>query len=72
MPKKMKQQQFYCVSCNSRVSLPADDIWFKMGKSSKRKKLPMLKGKCKKCDGKLTKFVKIKDSQKLKSKFGTK
>lgn len=68
MPK-MKQQQFYCVYCGKKVTKNKDDIKFKMAKSSKRPKIPMLKSKCSKCDTKLNKFVKLKDAKTLSNKY---
>jgi len=65
----MKEKQFYCVSCGKKVMVGEDDIKFKNIKNYKRGVVPSLKGKCKKCDTKLTKFVKVKDAKKLKSKY---
>ncbi len=68
----MKQNQFYCVSCRKVINIPADDICFKYLKNSKMPggKMPSLRAECHKCDTNLTKFVKHKDAEKLKDKFG--
>lgn len=76
MPKKLKkkltQQQFYCVSHRSRVTIPKSEIGVTEYKNYKAKggKVPALKGYCKKCDCNVTKFIKRKDKSKLQKKFG--
>ena len=68
----MKQRQFFCVSCNRRVTCPADEICFKRLKNRKvRGGVPALKCHCGKCDQTLYKFVKHKDASKLKKKYGS-
>jgi len=65
----MKEKQFYCVACRKKVTLPEDDIKFKNLKNYKRGKVPALKGRCVKCDTKVTKFVKVKASKGLSQKY---
>ena len=66
----MKQNQFFCVMCSKKVMCDKDDIHFKRIKNKKIKGgVPALKCKCKKCDTKLTKFVKKADANMLKKKF---
>ena len=67
----MKEREFYCVSCRSRVMVPAEDICVKIYKNKKMVggKVPTLKSYCK-CDCKLTKFIKHKDTNKMIDKFG--
>ena len=71
MPLKMKQNQFYCVSCRKRVSVYVDDICFKFikNKNMYNGKMPVLKSECPKCDTNLTKFVKHDDAKKLQKKY---
>lgn len=70
MAGKLKQNQFYCVSCRKRVTVPHDDICFKTLKNPKRKGgVPALRGECSKCGTSLTKFVALKDVPKLKAKY---
>uniref|UniRef100_A0A6C0EJI3 DUF5679 domain-containing protein n=1 Tax=viral metagenome TaxID=1070528 RepID=A0A6C0EJI3_9ZZZZ len=66
----MKQRQFYCVKCGKKVMIPADDICYGEAKSSKRRKIPMLKGYCGKCDITVCKFVKKSQAASLRSKYG--
>lgn len=61
----MKSNEFYCVSCRSKVSLPEKDIRVVTLKNGK----PALKGSCKKCKTNLTKFIKLDDVVKMKKLF---
>lgn len=70
MKRKLKQTEFYCVSCRKPVSVHADDICFKDAKSSKRRKIPMLKAYCSKCDCNLNKFVKASSAGDMRRKYG--
>jgi len=69
----MRENEFYCLRCRKRVSVKKDDICFKNIKNSKMvnngKKAPVLFAECQKCDAKLIKFVKHKDSEKFENKF---
>jgi len=71
MPKKLGQNDFYCVGCRRKVKCNPDDIYYKDIRNYKAKngKVPALKCGCKGCDGNLTKFVKRKDAARLKKKF---
>jgi len=71
LKSKLKQREFFCVSCNKRVSLPADQIGVQTFKNKRVKGgVPALRGECKKCGTNVTKFVKKKDASKLTKKFG--
>lgn len=73
MPKlnrKLKQTEFYCVSCKKTVVMPKDDVCFKDAKSSNRKKIPMLKAECKKCGSMLNKFIKNYIAGDMRRKYG--
>jgi hypothetical protein len=70
MRRKLKQQEFYCVSCRGPVKAPSRDICFATTSSSKRKKIPMLKAWCSKCDGAVNKLVKNSRATALKKKYG--
>ena len=68
---KLKENEFYCVSCCRRVKCNHDDIRFKNIKNKRAigNKVPALKCVCKSCDTNLTKFVKRKDTERLKKKY---
>lgn len=72
MPVKLKQRQFYCVSCRARRMVPADDICVAVLKNKKVKGgVPALVGKCNKCDqSKMYKFIKRDDKDKMIEKYG--
>jgi hypothetical protein len=65
----MLVDQFYCVSCQKKVRLPSGDIHVKTFKT-KRRNVPALVGKCHKCNVKVTKFIKVKDTTKFAKKYG--
>ena len=73
MPTKLRENQFYCVACDKKVTITdRDNICFKKLRNSKRKGgVPTLIGYCKRCDCDLYKFVPDNKSQKLKDKYGT-
>lgn len=66
---KLKETQFYCVSCRKRVN--GDNIKLKMLRSPKRKngRAPALRAKCMACDTNLTKFVAERKVPALKAKY---
>ncbi len=68
---KLKENQFYCVSCRKRVAVPVDDIKFKLLRSPRRRsgKAPALRSQCGKCATNLTKFVKSVKAAALKKKY---
>lgn len=58
MPGKMKINEFYCVSCRSRVAVSPTDIKKVMVKNSKRKGgVPALRANCPSCNQKLFKWT---------------
>lgn len=68
MPKlksKLKQNEFYCVSCRKRKGCKPADIRVKKLKG----RIPALKSKCGKCGTNLTKFIKHADYGKLSKKY---
>lgn len=69
---KLKQQEFYCVSCRARKSVKADNICVKKYKNRVARDgyTPALRGQCAKCGTNLTKFIKYTDEAKLTKKFG--
>ena len=70
MPKrKLKQNEFYCVSCRKPVRASVDDIKFKVTRLTRR---PMLKSYCRKCDCNLNKFVKESQATSMRRKYGAK
>ena len=50
---KLKKDEFYCVSCQGRAK--ADNV---REATARKTGQAMLKGHCKKCEGKVAKFVK--------------
>lgn len=73
MPK-LKERQFYCVSCRKRVTCVPDDISVKIytiGRGPKKgQKVPSLKCKCL-CEQSLTKWIKTEPSyvEKMEHKY---
>lgn len=69
---KLKQQEFYCVSCRKRVKSDADDICVKVYKNKRMYdgKAPALRSTCQKCDTNLTKFIKHSDTKRMQDKYG--
>lgn len=70
-PKKLKSplkaNEFYCVKCKGRCV--GEDIKLKYVSNSKRSgKVPMLKGKCRKCDCTVVKFIKQSVADRMRRK----
>ena len=65
----MKQNQFYCVACRKKVSVPTKSIRVTSIKNRRSGSIPALKAKCK-CGTKLTRFVARKSASKMRSKYG--
>lgn len=65
----MAQNQFYCVACRKRVKCDKDDICLALLKNKKRGEVPALRCQCA-CGTNLTKFVSLKDVEKLADKYG--
>jgi hypothetical protein len=65
--KLTKVNEFYCLPCRKKITIPANNICFTITKNKK----PMLKGRCAKCGGVANRFVKLSDAKSLKDKFGT-
>lgn len=73
LKKKLAANQFYCVSCRARVTVPVGDIGVKTFKNSKRLngKVPMLKGHCHKCgDTPVYKIIKDKAVKSAMERYG--
>lgn len=71
LQSKLKQRDFYCVSCRKRVSVPADEMGVQTFKNKKVKGgVPALRSECPKCGTNVTKFIKKKDKSKMTQKFG--
>lgn len=66
----MKNNEFYCVKCRGVVSIPSNKVCLVALNNSKRGKIPALRGDCKKCNVKLTKFVKLSSVPKLTKMYG--
>lgn len=68
--RKLKKTEFYCVSCRKAVTASKNTLCFADVTSSKRKKIPTLKGYCPKCDRTLNKFVKNSSAKDLRRQYG--
>lgn len=67
--KKLKQDEFYCVSCRARVK--GDDICVDVLKNRRVKGgVPTLAGYCKRCGTNVYKFVKRSAKDRLVDKYG--
>jgi hypothetical protein len=70
MPNKLrsrlKQTEFYCVSCRKRIKMKKDDICVKILKNG----TPALVSYCSKCNVNLTKFIKDDSVKKMEYKYG--
>ena len=71
MPK-LNQNQFYCVKCNKRVTVKADDICVKIYKNYKMPgaKIPTHKAECQTCETNMIKFIKHDLTTKMQQKYG--
>jgi len=68
---KLKQEEFYCVSCRGRVKVEGGDICVKIYNNSKTgRSTPALRGRCSKCGTNLTKFIKTTSTSAMLSKYG--
>ena len=69
---KLKQNQFYCVSCCDRKTIHSDDMCVQEFKN-KRASLgytPALRSSCHTCRTPLTKFIKYSDVDRMVNKYG--
>lgn len=67
---KLKENQFYCLSCRARRTCKADDISVKTYKNKRTgKSVPTMKCECPKCGTNMNKFVKHSDAAKLRKKY---
>lgn len=68
---KLKQNQFYCVSCQKRITIKdKDDIRIAVYPLKNRIKMPAMRSVCPECDTNLTKFQKVAKTQQLIDKYG--
>jgi hypothetical protein len=69
---KLKENQFYCVSCRTKRTCKADDMGVKVyrNRSMYDRKVPVLKCECPKCGTPLTKFIKHDSQTRLTEKYG--
>lgn len=67
----MLERQFYCVKCQKKVTVPAEDICVKTYKNRRVKGgTPALAGRCPRCDTRVTKFIKRDKKEAMVKKFG--
>lgn len=68
----MREQEFYCVKCRDKVSLPTEDICVKYIKNKRATggKVPVLAGKCKYCKINTLKFIPRDMAVKAERKYG--
>lgn len=70
MPK-LSENQFYCVSCRARVTMPKADICVKSFRNKRTGSSPALVSKCKKCGGAhLTKWISPDKKAAMTKKYG--
>jgi hypothetical protein len=67
---KLKENEFYCVGCRARVKVDPEDIRFKDYSSSKRMKIPMIKGQCGSCNANVNKIVANSVAGNMRRKYG--
>lgn len=67
---KLKQEEFYCVSCRKRVK--GDDICIKTFRNKRMVggSVPTMTGTCKKCETNVYKFIKHSAKDRLTEKYG--
>lgn len=75
MPNKLSKplgaNQFYCVKCRMRVTLPASDICVKSFRNKRTGSSPALVGECSKCGGThLTKWISPANKVAMTKKYG--
>ena len=70
MRRKLRMNEFYCVSLRKPVTVPKDDICFKSVRSSKRDDIPMLSAYSKKHDCYLNKFIPVNRADYMANKYG--
>jgi hypothetical protein len=66
----MKQNQFYCVACRKKVTIPSEDICVKIYNNKRSGKTPALRAYCEKCKVNLTKFIKRASTDRMLKKYG--
>ena len=69
---KLKQREFYCVSCRGRVICDSKNIGVALFKNKRMigGVAPALRAECPKCQTNLTKFIKHCDTKKFIDKYG--
>lgn len=71
LKSKLKQQEFYCVSCRGCVKSDADDMCVKVYRNKKVDGgVPALRSVCDKCGSNLTKFIKRDSKAAMTKKYG--
>lgn len=76
MPLKLKmplkEAEFYCVSCRTKVKVNSGEICVKMIKNKKMPNgvIPALRGNCKDCGTNLTKWIKRSITDEMILKYG--
>ena len=66
---KLKQNQFYCLSCQAVRSCKDKDICVKLYRNSKTERTPSLICKCPQCGVSLRKFIKHSQVDKMVEKY---
>ncbi len=69
---KLKENEFYCVSCRARVKSNGDSMYVQVFKNKKMPDglAPALRSNCKACSTNLTKFIKHNSVDKMIDKYG--
>lgn len=72
LKKKLRAQEFYCVSCRGRKLVKhKEDIYFHNVKNRRRKnnKVPMISSHCPTCDTGVHKFIKDSKADEMRRKY---
>jgi hypothetical protein len=69
---KLKQQDFYCVACRSKVTAHKNDMGVQSFRNKKAKggTTPTLRSVCQHCGYNLTKFISPKNKKEMSIKYG--
>jgi hypothetical protein len=65
----LKSNQFYCVSCRSRMTVDEEDMCIKAG-TKKTRGVPMVKSVCSQCNHKMNKFISKDNAKALRADLG--
>lgn len=71
LTSKLKEDEFYCVSCRGRVKSNGGAICVEIYNNRRTgRSTPALRGQCAKCGTNLTKFIKTSSTSAMLNKYG--